>query len=164
MLDAYYWRKQMSTGFELEETRTVTTAELDELVVALKAARADYDQASSVATEKHSVVKELEFKLIDLLTVAGKNSYEVDKVARVSVVSKTQVTVPKTTEQKEMLFKWIEERYGKEGMLAYQTINYQSLNSLYNKEMEAALEAGETLNIPGLELPQLVRTLSVRSK
>lgn len=163
MYDAYYWRKEMETGFELER-RDVTTTELDLLVKELKQARDDYDLASTISSEKHAVVKELEMKLIDLLTAAGKSSYEVDNVARVTVVSKTQVTVPKTIEQKEQLFGWLKDRYGEEGALAYQTINYQSLNSLYNKELEMAVDGGYQLEIPGLELPQLVRTLQVRSR
>ena len=154
----------METGFELEQTREVTTAELDDLVKALKQARNDYDLASSISSEKHEAVKELELKLIDLLTAAGKSSYEVDNIARVTVVSKTQVTVPKTIEQKEQLFTWLKDKYGVDGMLAYQTINYQSLNSMYNKELEAAIDGGYLLDIPGLDLPQVVRTLQVRSK
>lgn len=153
----------METGFELER-KEVTTSELDDLVTNLKKARDEYDLASTISSEKHSAVKELELRLIDLLTAAGKSSYEVDNVARVTVVSKTQVTVPKTIEQKEQLFNWLRERYGAEGALAYQTINYQSLNSLYNKELEMAVDNGYQLEIPGLELPQLVRTLQVRSR
>ena len=154
----------METGFELEK-RTVTTEELDEVVKSLKAARDDYDIAKSISSEKNKIVDELEAKVIDLLSAANKNNYEVDGVARVSIVTKSQVTTPKTIEQKEALFKWIENKMGRDALIAYQSINYNSLNSLYNKTMEETLAKGLDFNgIDGLELPMVVRTLSMRSK
>lgn len=156
----------METGFELDqEKRTVTTEELDTLVSDLKSARDAYDLASTLSSEKHSVVKELEGKLIDLLQAAGKTAYEVDGVARVTVVTKSQVTTPKTIEQKEKLFAWVEKRFGKEALLAYQSINYQSLNSLYNQELNEAVSKGVAFDgIDGLDLPMVVRSLQVRAK
>jgi hypothetical protein len=150
-------------SFELEK-REVTVAELDSLVIELKDARISYDLAKIVSNEKSGIVDEIEMKLIALLTEAGKSVYEVEGCARVTIVSKTQVTTPKSIEAKEAFFEWVEGRLGKEGLLAYQTVNYQSLNSLYNKEMERALEAGEEFHVPGLDLPMVVRTLQVRSR
>ena len=153
----------MSNVFELPK-REVSTKELDELVKTLKTARAEYDAAKAISNEKNEVVDELEKKLVALLSEAGKTVYEVEGCARVTIVSKTQVTTPKTIEAKESLFNWIEEKHGKDARLAYQTINYQSLNSLYNKELEAAVARGEDINIPGLDLPMVVKSLQLRSK
>lgn len=148
-----------------EEKRVVTTEELDTLVSQLKLARDAYDLASTLSSEKHGIVKELEGKLIDLLQAANKNSYEVDGVARVTVVTKSQVTTPKTIEQKEKLFAWVEKRFGREALLAYQSINYQSLNSLYNQEMNEAVSKGLPFDgIDGLDLPMIVKSLQVRAK
>ena len=150
-------------SFELEK-RLVSVQELDSLVIELKDARISYDLAKAISTGKHELVEELETKLIEVLTEAGKSVYEVEGCARVTVVSKTQVTTPKTLEQKELFFNWVESKLGKEGLLAYQTVNYQSLNSLYNKELEKALETGLDFTVPGLDLPMVVRSLQVRSK
>jgi len=148
-----------------EEKRVVTTEELDELVKSLRVARDEYDLASTLSSEKHSIVKEIEGKLIDTLLVANKNNYEVDGIARVSVVTKSQVTTPKTIEQKEALFKWIERRMGREALVAYQSINYATLNSLYNQEMNEAIAKGLQFDgIDGLDLPMVVRSLSMRAK
>lgn len=144
--------------------REVTTTELDEVVRALKVARDEYDLAKTISSEKNSVVDGLEGKLIELLTIANKNSYEVDGIARVTVVTKSQVTTPKSIEAKEAFFNWVESKLGREGLLAYQTINFATLNSLYNTEMKLALERGEDFNVPGIELPNIVRTLMVRAK
>lgn len=154
----------METGFELE-TKEVTTQELDEAVIAYKLAKEEYDKASAVSSEKNSVAEKLKQNLLDLLTAAGKSSYIVENVALISVSLKTQVTTPKTIEQKEQLFKWVENRLGREALIAYQTVNYQSLNSLYNSEMKEALEKGEEWNgIDGLEMPTVVKTLSMRAR
>jgi len=152
------------TGFELE-TREVTTAELDEAVVNYKAAKEEYDKASAVSSEKNSVAEQCKIKLIELLSAAGKNSYIVENVALITISLKSQVTTPKTIEQKEQLFKWVEQKLGKEALVAYQTVNYQSLNSLYNSAMAEALEKGEEWKgIDGLDLPTVVRTLSMRAR
>lgn len=153
------------TGFELDiKTREVTTQELDSLVKELKLARDDYDQAKTISNDKNRIVDELERKLIELMSIADKNSYEVDGVARVSVVTKSQVTTPKTIEQKKEFFEWIRSKLGEDGLLAYLNVNYQSLNSLYNSEMKLAIEKGEDFVVPGLDLPSISRTLSMRSK
>lgn len=152
------------TGFELDAPREVTTQELDEVVRGLKLARDEYDQAKTISNEKSRIVDEYEIKLIDLLSMANKNVYEVDGVARVTIVTKSQVTTPKTIEQKKEFFNWVKSKLGDDALVAYQTVNFQSLNSLYNAEMKAALDRGEDFSVPGLELPSIVRTLMVRAK
>lgn len=154
----------MSNEWELE-TKEVTTQELDEAVIAYKLAKDEYDKASAVSSEKNSDAEKKKQNLLDLLTAAGKSSYIVENVALISVSLKTQVTTPKTIEQKEQLFKWVENRLGKEALIAYQTVNYQSLNSLYNSEMKEALDKGEEWNgIDGLDMPTVVKTLSMRAR
>lgn len=154
----------MKTGFELEK-REVTTTELDEAVTAYKLAKEEYDKADAVSSEKHKEAEKKKQILLDLLTAADKSSYIVENVALVSVSLKTQVTTPKTIDDKEKFFKWVENKLGKEGLLAYQTVNYQSLNSLYNSAMKEALEKGEEWNgIDGLEMPTVVKTLSMRAR
>lgn len=154
----------MESGFELEK-REVTTAELDEAVTAYKLAKEEYEKADAVSSEKHKEAEKCKGKLLDLLTAADKSSYIVENVALVSVSLKTQVTTPKTIDEKERFFKWVENKLGREGLLAYQTVNYQSLNSLYNTAMKEALDKGEEWNgIDGLEMPTVVKTLSMRAR
>lgn len=154
----------METGFELE-TREVSTKQLDELVVALKKARQEYDIAKAIASDKNAHVDDLETQLVDLLTAAGKKSYEVDGVAKVTVTIKTSVTTPKTIEEKEKLFEFLEKKFGREGLIAYQSVNSMTLNSLYNKEYEQAIESGTEFEMGSvLAMPTLTKRLSVRSK
>jgi hypothetical protein len=147
------------------ETREVTTAELDELVISLKAARNEYDIAKTISSDRGVVVDELENKLVELLVAANKKSYEVDGVARVTVVNRTSVTTPKTPEEKEALFAFLEKKFGREGLIAYQSVNSMTLNSLYNKEYEEAIEKGLEFEMGAvLAMPTITRKLQVRSK
>ena len=146
------------------EHREVSTKELDDAVRAVKEARMEYDKASAVSDEKHRQVKDLEQKLVALLDASGKSIYEVEGVARATIVIKTAVTVPKDLEKKEAFFKWIENKFGKEGLLAYTTINYQTLNSLYNQEMEQARDRGEDFSIDGIDLPTVSKVLQLRAR
>lgn len=152
------------TGFELE-TREVTTAELDELVISLKTARNEYDIAKTISSDKNAVVEELENKLVELLVAANKKTYEVDGVARVTVVNRTSVTTPKTPEEKEALFAFLEKKFGRDGLIAYQSVNSMTLNSLYNKEYEEAIDKEIDFEMGTvLAMPTITRKLQVRSK
>lgn len=152
------------TGFELE-TREVTTAELDQLVIDLKTARNDYDIAKTISSDKNAIVEELENKLVELLVAANKKTYEVDGVARVTVVNRTSVTTPKTPEEKEALFAFLEKKFGRDGLIAYQSVNSMTLNSLYNKEYEEAIDKGIDFEMGSvLAMPIITRKLQVRSK
>ena len=154
----------METGFELE-TREVTTAELDEAVLQFKLAKEEHEKASAISSEKHEEAEKCKNKLIDLLSAAGKTSYIVENVALITVSLKTQVTTPKSIEDKEKFFALVEKRLGRDGMVAYQTVNYNSLNSLYNTAMKEAIDKGEAWNgVDGIELPTVVKTLSMRAR
>lgn len=152
-------------GFELEEVkRVVTTQELDDAVKTLSALRKEHDELKSKASEKWEQCEEAEAKLLELLEASGKKSYDVDGVARVTLVSKTSITVPKDLEQKKKLFEWIKNRFGADGLLAYQTVNFQSLNSLYNKTIEEVSERGTDIDVSAFGLPSVHKTLQVRRK
>lgn len=151
-------------GFELE-TKEVSTRELDELVRQLKHARDEYDQFKTIASEKNEIAEKLENQLVELLVAANKKSYEVDGVARVTVTNRTSVATPKTNEEKEKLFAFLEKKFGKDGLIAYQTVNSMTLNSLYNKEFEQSVETGTEFEMGSvLAMPTITRKLQVRSK
>lgn len=152
-------------GFELEEVkREVTTQELDDAVKTLSALRKEHDELKSKASEKWEQCEEAEAKLLELLEASGKKTYGVDGVGKVTLVSKTSITVPKDLEQKKKVFEWIKEKFGDDGLLAYQTINFQSLNSLYNKTIEEAMERGTEIDVSAFGLPSVYKTLQLRSK
>lgn len=76
--------------------------------------------------------------------------------------SSMSVTTPKSYEDKQALFNFLKER----GIFDdYISVNSKSLNSLYNKLAEEALENGIIeFKMPGIEEPKEVKTLRLRSK
>lgn len=144
-----------------EEVKPITVEELDEAVKQYSKAREEVDLHESVGKRLNEAVRIAETKLMNYLKQTKKDSYRVTGIGNVSLVKKLQVNTPQG-ENKTKLFKWIEEKYGQDGLTKYQSIHYQSLQSLYN---EVALEAEinkEQINIPGLDLPTIRETLSLR--
>ena len=92
-------------GFELEEVkREVSVKELDDAVKKLSALRKEHDELKTKASDKWAQCEEAEAKLLELLEASGKKSYDVDGVARVTLVSKTSITdVPRLEECKSLL-------------------------------------------------------------
>lgn len=152
-------------GFELETVkREVSVQELDETVKELSKLRKEHEEMKAKTSDLWAKCEKQEAKLMELLEASDKKSYEVDGVARVTLVSKTSVTVPKSAEDKKRLFDWIEKKFGADGLLAYQTLNFQSLNSLYNKTIEELMETGNPVDVSAFGLPSVYKTLQVRSK
>ena len=127
-------------------------AEMDELVTAYKTARMAYNEAKEASNIKHREYKEEEAKCIKALEAAGKKSYKVDGVGNFSVISKQTVTVPKTIEDKDKLFLWIEENYDNDFLTSMLSIHHGKLNSFYN-EAYAECEDKALFELPGLEPP-----------
>lgn len=139
----------------------VSVKELEETITMLVEARAEYDRAKTIASEKNATVELLEEKVTELMEKADKDVY-VGRDARITIVSKLQVTTPKSPEDKQKFFEWLKLKHGEEAMWAYATVNHNSLNSLYNTEAEEAKVRGEMISVDGIEAPTIRKTLQVR--
>jgi hypothetical protein len=140
----------------------VSTKELDTLIEMLMEARSDYETAKRLAGERNETVELLEEKLMQLLDDAEKSVYVSDR-ARVTVVSKLQVTTPKTPEDKKSFFEWLKNKHGVEAMYTYMTVNHNSLNSLYNTEVEQARATGGLAIVDGIDAPTVRKSLQLRA-
>ena len=154
----------MDQDFELEK-RDVSTAELDALIKEYKETYDEYEKQKAISTELFHKAEGLENRLTELLVMAGKTKYECEGVALVSIGHKASVTTPKTLEEKEKFFNFLENKFGHEGLMAYLSVNSATLNALYNKELVEASDKGIEFEMGKvLALPTLKRTLSVRKK
>lgn len=131
-------------------TREVSTKELDELASAYNQKRVEYEGAKAISNDLHAHMESAKFELIKLLQVAGKTKYEAEGIGKITLVDKLSVTTPKTLGDKQLLFGWLESKFG-EDYLAYLSINHQTLNSLYNAELKEAGDNGTEFSVPGLE-------------
>lgn len=140
----------------------ITLQELDAEVAKLEALKLDYAQKKEASNQADALVKEQTEKLLTILEQEGKKRYTVDGLGTISVTETWAVTTPKTPEDKQAFFDWIKKELGNEGFLTYATINYQQLNSLYNRISEEREALGLDTKIDGIELPTLVKKLSFR--
>lgn len=147
-----------------EQHEEVSTEYLDELVLDMQTKKQDYDRKKAISNEADALHKESRSKVVATLQAAGKKKYHVDDVGTVSVTEKLKVQVPKSPEDKAALFKWLKESEGTEGFLTYASVNYQSLQSLYNMKFEEAKEQGvaSEFEIPGVGNPTEEYGLSFR--
>lgn len=155
--------------FMAESTRgnTITTEELDELCVKYAAAREEYDKAKESSTDLYNVAEGLKGKVVEAMTLAGKNKYIVEGIGTFGFKDTMSVKTPKSLEEKQTLWKYLEEKYGSEVVWDKFGINSKTLNSFYNSELEAFNElalAGKVsgdFHLPGIEAPTAQRDLKL---
>jgi hypothetical protein len=140
----------------------ITLKQLDEEIAKLEALKMDYAAKKEESNRADALVKEQTNHILELLEKCGKSSYSVDGLGKVSVKETWAVTTPKGLEEKQAFFTWLKDSYGDDGFYTYATVNYQQLNSLYNRVSEENEAVGKNVEIPGLELPTLVKSLSFR--
>jgi arginine utilization protein RocB len=133
--------------FNAVTSEEINVKDLDNLVELYKLARDDYDDKKRIASEANRIVEDYEKKLLEYLLIAGKSKYFVENLGTISTVEKLYIATPKENSDKELFFQWVESEYGKDGLLKYQTVNSQSLNSLFKLYKE---EHPEVTSLPGL--------------
>lgn len=138
--------------FDAPPVREVSTKELDEAVKVMADARAEYDSAKAFSNEAHANYQSKLQGVMALLKEAGKTRYDVEGTGKVSVVEKLKVKMPSSPEQKAMFFSWLKTQ-GDEIANHYLTLNYNSLNSLYNLEFEQSENKAE-FSLPGIDSPE----------
>ena len=137
----------LAEQFNAETAEQINVKELDRLVGLYKIARDDYDKLKASASEANKVVEDYEKKLLEYLFISGKTKLYVEGIGTISTVEKMYIATPKDNESKELFFQWVELEYGKDGLLRYQTVNSQSLNSLFKLYKE---DHPEVTSLPGL--------------
>jgi len=145
-------QQTMLDEFNQVEATNINLAEVDTLIKHYRNVQEDYDTKNEIKKEAGKELDKAKEKVIALLQRGKKKKWNVDGLGTVTVVDKFMVQTPKSTEQKEALLNWLKER-GNDMYYAYASVNSQSLNSLYNKEVADAAERGETFQMPGINPP-----------
>lgn len=144
-----------------EQGTAVTINDLDMAVKDMQQKKEVYEEAKAASNDAHASLEAAKENLLSLLTSAGKSSYKVDGIGTVSVVDKLKVSMPTSPEQKEAFFQWLRDNEGADGFNHYATVNYNSLNSLYNMKFDQAVDKSE-FNIPGIDSPEHTTELRFR--
>ena len=139
----------------------ISVQEFDAAIEEYARLRKDYEEKKSVSSIAKEAADLQEAKILEMLDATNKKSFKTDGVGTVTKVCKWSVTTPKTNEEKALLFKWLKEKLGADGFLAYASVNSASLNSLYNTMYE---ESDDKINfkIDGVGEPTERTTLSFR--
>lgn len=151
---------------DLEEwtppTDDITTKHLDERITFLDQAKSAYEEAKKLSDEAHRVYDAARSEVMALMEQAGKKSYKVDGVGSVSLRHDLKVKYPATLDDRSKFLEWLRSK-GDEFFNTTVSVNYQTLNSLYNSEFQAAVEAGQGMfEIPGISQPTSEPILSFR--
>lgn len=135
------------------QTTDVNLAALDAMVAEMVELRKAHKAKKDEAAQAYAKVEEIEAKISSVLQASGKSKYFVDGLGTAYIINKHVVTTPKSNEAKEALFKYIEEKYGREVLTSKLSIVHASLNAFYNEEVAALAKEGKVAEIPGIEAP-----------
>ena len=141
---------------------TVTVKELEDLIQSI-------DEKETKISEIEAEQKVRKAETAKLLLTAYNYLVELNlekfpsKFGTLEVDDKSSVKVPKTVEDKALLWEWMREK----GIFdAYATVNSRSLQSLFKAERDVAKRNGEDMvvwTIPGIEPPTTFKTAKLKT-
>lgn len=145
------------------ETDSLTLKKLDGLVADYVSKREAYDAAREISNQKEKEKFDAEMRLLEALKTANKKSYSVDGLGSVSRREKLAVRVPQG-DSKRAFLEHLQKR-GEDVFYGLVTVNYNTLNSFYSQEYEAAEANGVfPFVLPGIEEPTLSESLTFRKE
>ena len=139
----------------------ITVKDLNALIEKMQSVWRDYEAKKAEAKVFTEEYEKLSAEAMVHLDTLGEDSYKCS-AGTIYKINKLNVTLPKTDEEKAALFGHLKER----GIFEkYATVNFQSLNSLWNSDYEAAKEDGRALEfkMPGVGEPTLRTTIGLRN-
>ena len=137
----------------------VTVEDLDALVAEVFNQRIKCDQMGDALSEENKKLQYLESKVTSYLKELGRKDYKTP-LGSISVVQKWRVNNPKDPEARHKFYEFLREKGIFEELVS---VNSNTLNAFYKKEMEIAREQGDfDFSVPGIEEPKLYETVTLR--
>lgn len=137
-------------------SETITLESMDAHVTLLSKLRKHKEEVKVMLDNANEEIKELEYNIFQTLEGLNLSSFQ-GQAGTVTRISKHSYRVPKSEEQKDKFFKYLEDR-GE--LMNYLTININSLNSYLKGELEAReLDNNLDDSFPGLDEPYIRETL-----
>lgn len=134
---------------------------LNELCDSLAETREKKARLNAQIKELNEAEERDESKILEMLEAAELDSFDGTK-GKVSIVNRFTVRVPQSITDKQALFDYLKKR---KIFFELVSVNSQTLNSFYKKEMEIAQSEGNTeFKIPGVGEPGVKKSLSFRKK
>lgn len=142
-----------------QQGMSITLEAMDLLVTELRNLKDLAEEAQARADEVRDQYNSHRQKVQQVLEANGRKNYAVEGVGSVYISEKEVYRVPKSNEEKVLLFNYIKEQYGSDALLSLTSIHSATLTSWANAESEKGV-----MSIPGLEAPTMVATLNIRKK
>lgn len=133
------------------EKKAVNTDELNRLIGEMFAARTDYDYKKEASDEAYRNFQAKEELVVKTLLAAGLEKYSAPGLSTISVSTELVPQTPKSVEDKRAFYKFVEEHYGHEYLENIQSINSNTIKSLYNKVVKEMKAKGVAVPVvPGI--------------
>jgi hypothetical protein len=135
---------------------------VEDLVSQIFEKRKEKDKASDVVSGINKELGVLETKAIEVLKELDLKDYRA-KVGTITLKEKWSIKVPKTPEEKKLLFGYLTDN---ELFDTYATVPSVSINALFMDLWEQAKQEGRgaEFKIPGIEQPTMYEKLGVRKR
>ena len=140
---------------------SVTVEDLNNLVAIINHKEEAAEKVQEQLAAMNKEIASLYSKATGYLEELGQDSFSTP-YGSLEIITKRQVRIPQTEEDKLKLFEWMKER---EIFNRYATVNSVSLQALYKAEYAEAEKQGEDMmiwSIPGIQPAQLYRTTKIR--
>jgi hypothetical protein len=106
------------------------------------------DDIKSALKKEEERLSTIQEELLGLLKEGGLTEVKIEGCGKVTVDTRLSVRVPTEPTERAAFFSWLKERGFYDGLI---TVNSQTLNALYNEELQVAKEQGlDDFKIPGL--------------
>lgn len=138
---------QAAMDLDNEATPEITVSQADTLLVQLRDLRTLYDEAKANASEIYKEVEAKEMELLNVLDALDRDSYSLPGIGVATKVLDKSFKMPESPLNRELLFKYINDKYGKDVLYKYTTIHHAALNSFIKEEIKNGSQ------VPGMDVP-----------
>lgn len=132
---------------EVVEISPLTVDQLDKKLTELRELDDKYKELKGELTALGDLVDAKKYEMLNILEALDRQNYTLPGVGMASKVTEKRFKMPEDTTQREAIFKYIADTYGKEALYGYTTIHATKFNSFVNEE----LATGKT--VPGVGAP-----------
>jgi hypothetical protein len=124
--------------------------------------RTELEEKEKSLKELSKEVEALKFKVLQILEESGLEKHEIPGMGSVTAADRFSIAHPKEQSEKMAFFKYLKD---KDILWEMVSVNSQTLNAWYKKEMDAAIERGDVdFKIPGIGEPNYIKILQMRKK
>jgi hypothetical protein len=142
-------------AWESETKREAISVDLlDQAMKEYELARTRYEETKEISDEAYKLAENRKAELIDLLERAGKRSWAVNGIGKVSVSEKMTIRVPQDLMKKKDMLSFF-RTLGEDRYLSMVSVNHMTLNAFYKQETES----DPNFRIPGCEDGAVEKTL-----